>query len=162
MNLNIVQINLQKSKLSLENFYSYLVQNPLTLGLVQEPYSYGGIIPKHRDFNIFGTQSGRAVIIAPIHLPIFACNELTSIDYTVVILKNGNMSQFLASIYLDINLNPIGPELVKMCNFFNSNNSNAILALDSNSHSPMWGSDINRRGMLLEDFIIGNFWSLFD
>ena len=154
MNLNIVQINLQKSKLSLENFYSYLVQNPLTLGLVQEPYSYGGIIPKHRDFNIFGTQSGRAVIIAPIHLPIFACNELTSKDYTVVILKNGNMSQFLASIYLDINLNPIGPELVKMCNFFNSNNSNAILALDSNSHSPMWGSDINRRGMLLEDFII--------
>ena len=140
MNITIVQINLQKSKLALDMFYSYLVHNPFTLGLVQEPYSYSGKIPRHRDFNIFGTQQGgRAVVIAPKHMPIYACNELSSKDYTVVLFKNGNLSQFLASIYLDINLNPIGPELVTMCDFFRRNKSNAILALDSNAHTALCG-----------------------
>ena len=55
MNINIIQINLQKSKVALDNFYSYLVHNPFSLGLVQEPYSYSGKIPRHKDFNIFGT-----------------------------------------------------------------------------------------------------------
>ena len=157
MNINIIQINLQKSKVALDNFYSYLVHNPFSLGLVQEPYSYSGKIPRHKDFNIFGTQQGgRAVIIAPKHMPIFACNELSNKDYTVVLFKNGNLSQFLASIYLDINLNPIGPDLVTMCDFFRRNKSNAILGMDSNSHSPLWNSDINQRGMVLEEFIIQN------
>ena len=85
MTVNFVQINLNKSKKALDNFYSFLVRNPNTVGILNEPYTYKGITPKHRDFNIFG--EGRAIIVAPKHFPVLACSELSSEDYTVVILK---------------------------------------------------------------------------
>ena len=76
MTVNLVQINLQKSKQALNNFYSFLVRNPNTLGIIQEPYSYNGKIPKNREISIFGNQAGRAVLFAPKHIPIFACSEM--------------------------------------------------------------------------------------
>ena len=155
MSVNIVQINLNKSKKALDNFYSFLVRNPRTVGILNEPYSYRGIIPKHKDFSIFGV--GRAVIVAPKHFSVLACAELSSHDYTVVILKTEQSEQFLASMYLDITKSIISSELVKICNFFKDNKVNAVIGMDSNSHSPFWGSDnSNARGLELEAFIVQN------
>ena len=96
MTVNFVQINLNKSKKALDNFYSFLVRNPNTVGILNEPYTYKGITPKHRDFNIFGPHpAGRAAIIAPKHLPILAVSHLSSADYTVVLLETENRSQFI-------------------------------------------------------------------
>ena len=157
MTISVIQINLNRPRKSLDNFYSYLVRNPNTLGLVQEAYKYKGIIPRHKDSNIFGDQAGRAAIIAPKHFPILVVSQLCSPDYTVVQMVMENKSQFFCSIYLDIKLNVIGTELVNICNFFKNNNSNAVLGLDSNSWSPLWGSrESNPRGMELEVFIIQN------
>ena len=148
MTVNLVQINLQKSKQALNNFYSFLVRNPNTLGIVQEPYSYHGKIPKNREISIFGNQAGRAVLFAPKHIPIFACSEMCFEDHTVVLLKTEKVTQFISSIYLDQEIDCITPELVKICNFFRDNNVNAIIGMDSNSWSPFWGSkSSNPRGI---------------
>ena len=155
MTVNFVQINLNKSKKALDNFYSFLVRNPNTVGILNEPYTYKGITPKHRDFNIFG--EGRAIIVVPKHFPVLACAELSCEDYTVVILKTDQSQQFLASVYLDITKNTISSELIKICNFFRDNKVNAIIGMDSNSHSPFWGSEnSNDRGIELETFCIQN------
>ena len=158
MAFSVIQINLNKSRKSLDNLYSYLVRNPNTIGIVQEIYNFKGVIPRHRDFNIFGTHpAGRAAIIAPKHLPILAVSHLSSADYTVVLLETENRSQFICSIYLDIKLKVIGPELVNICNFFRNNNSNAIIGIDSNSWSPLWGSkESNPKGLELETFLFEN------
>ena len=157
MVLSVIQINGARSKKCMDYVYSYLVDNLNTIALVQEAYKYRGNIPRHKDFNIIGSTTGRAVIIYPKHLPILLCNELSSSDYTVGVMQTENGHQFFCSIYLDIKLNVIGTELVNMCNFFRNNNANAILGMDSNSWSPLWGSKSqNPRGLQLENFIFEN------
>ena len=47
--------------------------------------------------------------------------------------------------------------LEKMCDFFTDNKSNAILGLDSNSHSVLFGGpETDPRGEDFEHFILGN------
>ena len=40
MAISVIQINLNKSRKSLDNLYSYLVRNPNTIGIVQEIYNF--------------------------------------------------------------------------------------------------------------------------
>ena len=138
------------------NLFGYLDRNPLTVVLIQEPWWYKDKItgiPK--SFRILGTQNSRAVIAAPAFLPLFLSNELTTQDCTVANLVIGNFTQYLASIYLDINYDAVNANLLKISHYFQNNSSKAILGIDSNAHSPLWGcASSNDRGLKIEEFVM--------
>ena len=62
----------------------------------------------------------------------------------------------IASIYLDINQHVIQESLKKIINFCSASKYPLILGGDLNAHSVLWGSESNKRGEELEDFILEN------
>ena len=120
--------------------------------LITEPYLYKNKVPglSHL-YNVYGTQnSSHAIILAPKLIPLFQNNDLTDKDHTVVLYDDGEQKCYFASVYCDGNMpSSVSNTLVKMCDFFSENHSNAIFGLDSNSHSTLWNSpEIDSRGLL--------------
>ena len=154
--MRILQINIQKSKNSTVHLFNYLIDNPDTLVLITEPYWYKDSIPgTPRNFRILGTPNSRAVIAAPSHLPLFLSNELSAPDHTVACFVLGEFTQYFASIYLDITKDCITSDLLNICHFLQRNDFKAVLGLDTNSHSPLWGCDeVNARGQKIEELIM--------
>ena len=62
----------------------------------------------------------------------------------------------VASIYCDITLEMVQPFLNELMGFVNSNRYPVLIGMDSNAHSSLYGKDTNKRGELLEDFILEN------
>lgn len=152
----IKQINLNKSKLANDNLcHLFSLEKKHAIYLVTEPFYFKNRlcgIPK--GFKTFGEKNSRAIIIAHESIDLIYCNELSTKDITVCL--NNSSKRYFASIYLDILEDPIHPYLTKMADFFTISNCNAILGIDSNSHSEaFWNSlDTNSRGQKLEEFIL--------
>ena len=152
--MQCIQINLNKCKNATEQIFSYLVRNHPCVGLIQEPYSFRGKFPSHKGFKIYGVENSRAICIVPNMMPVFMNHHLSNKDHTVVEFMNGDETLILASIYCDINLEPISRELTNISNFLQRSNKKAIIGLDTNSWTPIWGSNSsNRRGMQFEEFV---------
>ena len=66
----------------------------------------------------------------------------------------------VASVYLDIKMDPVPEWLEKLVDFARVKKYSLILGMDSNSHSVLYGLDTNARGEELESFIVNNALSV--
>ena len=123
---------------------------------LQEPYYFGSRFPGlSHGYSCFGTPKSRAIIIAPSFMNFAICHEFSCPDFTVILSQNNDPEKkvFYGSFYLDNTKDVISQQMINFFQFLYNSNSKAIICLDSNAHSELWGSPIpNNRGYLLEDF----------
>ena len=85
------QINLNKSFHAQKHLCYVISQDDENcIYLIQEPYYKKKVFKGlPAGYKILGTQSSRAIILAPKHLPIFTVQEFTKSDYTIGLFDDG-------------------------------------------------------------------------
>ena len=154
--MRLRQINLNKCKLANIQLCQLLKRDMHTVYLITEPYFYKQKIPGlPKGYCFFGSYNSRAIIIAPLRMPLFLCHELSHPDFTVCLYDDGKDKKYLASIYLDILKNVSSDNLVNIFEIIQDVEVPAIFGLDSNAHSTFWGcAESNSRGIEMENLII--------
>ena len=150
------QQNLRKSKVAHEHLVHDICKTDDIIFL-QETYNYKNkITGLPKSFQAYGNPGGRAAIIAPKKFNLWFCPEFSSRDYSVCLMHSNKKKIFLISAYLHEDLDPT-QGLEQILNSLNFSDSSMIIAMDSNAHSQMWGSQVsNHRGEKLEEFILSN------
>ena len=109
---------MNKCKLSNVEICNNMTKDFNSIFLLQEPYLYKNRIPGlPNGFCHFGLANTRAIIVAPIFMNLVMCHELSSPDFTVVLLEQDGKKLYLVSAYLDINKNIICQQLTKILDF---------------------------------------------
>ena len=127
--------------------------------MITEPYHYQNKICR------FGTQHclypsqtlnlpPRAAIVVPKNMSVVFITHLSSADCCVLYYKPDNL--LLVSAYLDGTKDRLPLWLQSVVEYANGHSHNLLLCMDSNAHSELYGPDTNKRGELLEDFILSN------
>ena len=85
-------------------------------------------------------------------------HQFTERDIATGSLEGGSLTEplVIASVYLHGELNDpvILPKLRELVEHCYNNGKRLVCGIDSNAHSPLWGSDdLNKRGEALEEFI---------
>ena len=160
--LNIIQINLHKSKAATIALSQTLIKYNIHVALLNEPHVYKNKIshiPKGYQAIIpTTTEQPRASIIVKSNLNWFSLPELNSKDAVAIMIDSKNIHQqiILAAIYEQPNYNtpPPSREMVNIFSYAKTKNKQIIAGCDSNSHHQMWGSrKTNRRGTNLAEYI---------
>ncbi len=125
-----------------------------TIALVTEPHLVRNLhIGKlSHGIEVFSANcKPRAAIFAK-NINLWLCPSFTGRDVTTCLMKTGKKEYYIVSAYLDIEVNEIPVELLRL--LAQHGQKPIILGMDSNSHSTLWGSkDTNRRGERLEERI---------
>ena len=109
--------------------------------LIQEPWLgpqniICGISSNLETFYSCNHSRNRAIIVSTKGLHPVLVPSKTDNDTVTVKVKWGDKIFEVTSSYLDINENISGSKFEEICNKL----TNGIIAVDSNSHSPLWGS----------------------
>ena len=155
--LDIVQINLKKAFVATVELNRKIKNLNRYVALTTEPYKFNGKIrsvpPKA---NTICDTDPRAAIIYGGGLELIKVDHLTSRDFAVGLLKTKTEKILIASVYLDIKEAVVQQWLEDFIEFANKKNYPVLIGMDSNAHSTLYGPDSNRRGEMLEEFIINN------
>ena len=110
------------------------------------------------------SQRPRAAIYASRDINLWLIPDLTGPDIVTCLWKSGKKEVLICSAYLDINDRSVIPsKLLQVMKRSQNNNLEAIICLDSNSHSSFWGcGDTNKRGEAMEEFILTNGLSVIN
>ena len=151
------QLNLRKSFAATNLFISRL--DPLSVGLLTEPYHYRNRISKvGPNFDIFPETTlvdpPRAAILVPKLLQATFLPQISNPDVAVVYFKQFNL--LVASGYCDINLPMIQDWLLGIIEYASEKKCKLLIGIDSNAHSELYGQETNPRGELLEEFIFNH------
>ena len=80
--------------------------------------------------------------------------SLSTRDITVIQTKIKSRETLIASVYLDITLKEVIPDsLTAVMKYAKDKRLAILLCIDSNCHSSSFGTDDNKRGEVLDDFI---------
>lgn len=164
--LSIAQVNLRHSIAAWENAMCKISAHQTHITCIQEPYVHNNKFrsPPQGFEILFCPQNNpsiktgpRACIVVKKELESWLVPQLSTPDVVTCLIKNGNGGRPLAVIagYCDILLDPV-PDIfsliVKKCKM---RRWESIWCLDTNAHSPFFGSaDRNYRGEQIEEFII--------
>ena len=150
------QVNLHKAKLAAIELHNKL-QERNDIALITEPYLFKGKVvglPKGYDCLMSQAvdQAIRAVVLIPKQFRAVCLTHLSTPDCVVAQVEVAGKKLILASIYMDIKgeLPPPGVQKVDKHNY------GFILGADSNAHSTLYGPDMNKRGELMEEFLLVN------
>ena len=158
--LKCIQLNCHKSKAAVANLRNELMCD-IDVGLIQEPHTYDNDVKGLAGFQVLHAGDAdhrpRAAIIAKQHVNIWFDRRFSDADTVVGIVKYGDKQIFIASVYLDIQLNAvISNSMERLVSYCKMNNLELILGVDSNAHSVLYGDETNPRGEILEEFITVN------
>ena len=127
--------------------------------MIQEPYLYRGKIklasPNHKI--ISNELNSRSCIAVPRFLKSWPMMKFSDKDTTVLMLEESAQEKLmLVSSYLDIkNEKVVTNKLASAVDFANKNKIPILISMDSNSHSTLWGCEVNnKRGDVLEEWIL--------
>ena len=153
--ISVKQVNCNKSKLCNIELCNILRKETSSILLLSEPYWYKKRIPGlPKGYVNLGVPCGRASIVAPIFMNLVLLTHISSSDFTVALLQQGNNKIYLVSAYLDINKSVISEQFSTILDFLSQGNKSAILGMDSNAHSVLWGyPESNNRGEAMEELI---------
>ena len=79
--------------------------------------------------------------------------SLSHRDLTAIVVKINNRETLILSVYLDSELKVIQPWLTAAMTFATNRGYAVLIGMDSNCHSELYGTETNKRGEQLEDFI---------
>ena len=162
--LQIWQLNLRHSIVATANITKALSEGTAnkTVAFIQEPYLNGNkrICGFPKPLKVYSiTEAPRAAIVS-LNTDLWFCPSFSGKDVATCLMSTAQGKDvYLASVYLDIKVPELPEEL---CKLLREKRDNPILVcMDSNSHSPMWGSrDTNPRGENLEISILSNNLSI--
>ena len=124
---------------------------------MQEPYIYNNSTagqPRNCKVNVGGQKNKpRTAIYSDKRMHVWFIDSLSHKDATVIVTKINNRTTLIASIYLDITLDVIQPWLENIMTYTYDKGYACLLAIDSNCHTQLIGTETNKRGEKLEDFI---------
>ena len=161
--IECVQVNLRKSSLATGLFSHKLSLEP-RIGLVSEPYTaFKKVVGKPSEYIVFPEitmdASPRTAIYIPRTIKNVGMPQLSNADCQVALLYLQIGAVLIASVYLDINLNPTPNWLYDLTAFAENKQYSLLIAMDSNAHSTLYGPTENERGRNLERFILDtNLW----
>ena len=126
--------------------------------MLTEPYVYQGKIvglPSGYDAILKGEDgTPRAAILVPKKYKAICLSHLCAPDCTVIQIPTAQGKLVIASVYMDIR-HDIPPDILyQLLEYVDGHNYGLIIGADSNAHSTLFGPDMNKRGELLEEFII--------
>ena len=131
--------------------------------LIQEPWVNGGRICGLRTpgYNLYANGcvgKPRTCILANKKLNVFLLHSYSSNDTTVVSWETSKRKYRLASCYMPYDEVAVPSQLFKeLVRDAEASKCSIILGCDSNAHHNLWGStDINERGELLFNYLIGS------
>ena len=154
----VIQWNTRKSLRAIDHIRTILKeQDTLPIIALQEPHSYKKNLFKMKNYVIHGIQSNltRACLAIPKDVNFTFLSELSNSD--IAVGKFDNKETYLASVYMDILVDPISDKLEQLVQLVNSKKATLILCMDTNAHSVLWGEKrTNYRGSLVEEFIVQN------
>ena len=161
--ISCLQINLNHSKLAQDCIANKIqaFNNKQTeyIICVQEPYVYGSKhARKPKSCNTYcSDNSPRTAIYLSKNLIAWFIESLSTRDITVIQTKIKSRETLVVSVYLDITLKEVIPDsLTKVMKYARDKRLAILLCIDSNCHSSSFGTDDNKRGEVLEDFIAAN------
>ena len=153
------QINLQHSVVATSHLVSELGCSESSnhkIVFVQEPYfnakgKCAGFSSALKTLHA-SVQKPRAMIVTK-NMDCCFCPNFSGRDVATAVWNGGNMGQvFVTSAYFDIKEENPPDELVRLLEAKAS--EGLIIGVDSNAHSPLWGSgDLNSRGIWVEHLI---------
>ena len=154
-NYSFKQLNCNKSKLSNFELCNLMKKETSSILLLSEPYWYKKRIPGlPKGYVNLGVPCGRATIVAPTFMNLVLLPNISSPDFTVALLQQGDNKIYFVSAYLDINKAVISEQFSKVLDFLSQGNKSAVLGMDSNAHSVLWGyNESNERGEAIEELI---------
>ena len=159
MGSRIIQVNLQKCLLAKDCLIQDVwVKAKPSVAIIQEPYTGNSGRPKGVPSSFdcyYGGDNPRAAIITHkcnlLFCPSYSGRDVTTCQTSM----EGGEEVFVVSVYCDILKPDVPCEVVKLLQ--ENRGANFLIGLDTNAHSPMWGSeDTNSRGEMIEEFITSN------
>ena len=157
MNITCLQANLHKSALATGLFTHGLSLEP-ALGFVTEPHTaFRKVVGKPPEYFVYPESAMEAVPRAALYIPKnlkhVSLKHLCNADCQVVNLFVESGQIVIASIYLDINDDPVPDWMERIVQYATQHSFDLLLTMDSNCHSQLFGPDNNSRGDLFEQFI---------
>ena len=143
----VASVELTNRLLSLNDFVCF----------VTEPYCYKGKlagVPGNIGKVTGSKVDARTGILFGGSVEIINVESLGNTDCTVGLLRSGDETIVLASIYLDIKLAVQPSWLQNVIDYAKKKHYSLIMGMDSNCHSTLFGPDSNTRGDELDDFVI--------
>ena len=99
-------------------------------------------------------KSPRTAIYLSRNIVAWYIESLSTRDITVIQTKIKSRETLIASVYLDITLKEVIPDsLTAVMKYAKDKRLAILLCIDSNCHSSSFGTDDNKRGEVLDDFI---------
>ena len=150
------QINLQHSKVASAELNTY----SKCVVFITEPFTVGNQVrmlnrPLTKVLAHDGPHRARAALRVHQALEPWIVTNMCSPDLCVAVINIEGRLTYIASLYLDILLDVEYPPFLKLVDTCQRDGIPLILTMDSNSHSPLWGSDErNGRGERLEDIFL--------
>ena len=163
MDISCVQVNLRKSSLATSLFSHEMSLTP-KIGCVTEPYTaFKKVVGKPLEYVVFpeiaADTAPRAALYIPRTIRHVGVPHLSNSDCQVALLYLQTSVLLMASIYLDINLDPVPEWMNRIIELARAKHYGVLLAIDSNAHSKLYGPTENERGRRLEHFILSsNLW----
>jgi hypothetical protein len=117
--------------------------------LIQEPYLYQGNVCSLDKARLFYSRNLHCRTVIFSNLPLTFHASLSVRDCTTCSVPMNGKNTYFSSVYLDINRTIEEPFWTKTIQKAQTTGSHHYAGIDSNAHSPMWGSPTpNPRGCL--------------
>ena len=159
--MNVLQINLHKSKVASANLLVHLAKGGADVVLIQEPWISDNRICGIRtaDYNLLykaGEGKPRSCVLIKKIYNAYLLTNFSDRDTTAVCLETGRGSNlWLVAAYMPHDVAPPPPVLRELLTEARSSCAGVAFGADANAHHTIWGStDVNERGELLLDYII--------
>ena len=148
------QINLHKSKAAAAELNS---RQYYDIVFVTEPYVPSGKVNLETGGGtVVSATSGSPRACLRSYLPTWKVDKYTDRDMATAMIRSAEGDLCVSSVYLDINLKVCKDLFLELVDECKMRSVPLIVGMDSNSWSPMWGSEVyNPRGEELEASILG-------
>jgi len=160
--IQFLQLNLQHCQSASALLVKQIAKLDTVIAVIQEPWVNQGRILglNSRGCNIyhgFCDSSPRACIVTKgvrtMCLPQFSDRDITTISVSFTV-HNRDRTLIVSSVYMAIEDQPPPLRMEQLVQHCMANNLPLIIASDTNSHHPFWGSGAcNHRGLILSEYI---------
>ena len=159
--LSFTQINLHKARQATQLVGLELGEKRQSIVLMTEPHTYANKLtgmPNGTKKVMCGAKNEdpvpRASIVASLDVGLTAMDNWCNRDCAVALTRIGGRQTIIVSLYLDVKLDVQPAWLDRLMEMIETKNYPAIIGVDSNAHSTLYGPDTNTRGASFEDFIL--------